>query len=856
MDQNVELRRIPFTVRLTHLSAHQQLGIFVTDSDEVINEQRQIYEPIFRGVPSISPPQYFGSSKQRHLYVMFDSPIFILAQSIAQSHLEVDSIRKRLSFPAPLSPDATILDVMIDQYEHFCLKSLDIHKNPTIPNGFHHTLLQSQLHILPSMVCRDLLKSAMVGLFHGGDIIDSIEYDVKMTCTSRSPSTKNCSSAATGNISHLSKMDFYRQKVRRQKTYFNGNRDEGALVNIFRDLLGNISKYPIDIKFVRMHSISRRPAYTLFSTPLPIISQVEGRVKSDSFEPESTIVEPTRYNHRPKRKKVQSLLPSSYSKSVKKRTTRSSSLSLNSNSTEPITILDSDDDDDEIEVNIIKPTSESTKVIDMDDIDQSFITITKDSSQEEPKLNFVDATPTIAETPYTILPDLTPKYASNNFVFIKSIKNPGYIISIRVVRDATSIMSILRSHIIYVVYVRFGIAYIREDDLQSLEESNSVEIQRKFTFDGVSVTTMDQLRLWPSLYLNDPLINFYMKYIQKKFPSQDIFIFPTYFYSRVSYFDEGGLVYRDNKEQRGKLWQDLKGWTKGIDIFTKSFIVFPINFNKHWSFVLLCNPGQFLRNPLKKPATTRMKTVGITVLDYEDEDNQKATSLLNDSKAESVLMDIPRNDESKTESILMDIPRLNELTHMDEVLEIDQSSEPLHKQSNQDICFEEDERECVNEDAVIEIKLQNNTIDISMSSGSSDDITSADSTLCLLHFDSGKRFKCHTASVVFKIIRKYFHACYEATKEEQYPGRVVDAKSVPGINPDLPQQCNAEDCGVYMLEFMERFLINPSSIDGNAVSIMAKNNGKVPANFWFTPEVAYQKREFMYDLIDTLAKGT
>jgi Ulp1 family protease len=140
-----------------------------------------------------------------------------------------------------------------------------------------------------------------------------------------------------------------------------------------------------------------------------------------------------------------------------------------------------------------------------------------------------------------------------------------------------------------------------------------------------------------------------------------------------------------------------------------------------------------------------------------------------------------------------------------------------------------------------------------MDSGSQTDNT-PDSIPCLIHFDSGKRFKSHSAGGVFRVIRKYFHACYEATKGTQYPGRSVDAKSIPGISPDLPQQGNAEDCGVYMLEFMERLLMNPSSIDRKAIISMEKNNGKVPANFWFTAEVASQKRESIDCLISTLAK--
>ena len=361
----------------------------------------------------------------------------------------------------------------------------------------------------------------------------------------------------------------------------------------------------------------------------------------------------------------------------------------------------------------------------MDDIEQ---TSTSKQAASKDKLKQIHS-PSLASPPsaivyphYMLFPDPIPKFTCNTFVFIASLKIPGYIINIRVVREPTSIITLLRSCIVYDVYVKFGLAYIHEIDLQPINNSTIIK------YDGVIVTQSDQLRLWPSIYLNDSLINFYLKWIKKKYQSQDIFIFPTYFYTRVGYVEEGGVVYKDNKEERGKLWNDVKGWTRDIDIFSKSFILFPIYFHKHWSFVLLCN------------------------------------------------------------------------------------------------------------------------LDVSMDTGSHT------AKPCLIHFDSGKRFKCHTAADIFGVIRRYLYACYEATKEEQYPGRVVDAKSIPGINPNVQQQENAEDCGVYMLEFMERLLINPYSLDDKAIIRMSKNHDKGPGNFWFTVEVAAQKRESIYCLISTLAK--
>jgi hypothetical protein len=55
--------------------------------------------------------------------------------------------------------------------------------------------------------------------------------------------------------------------------------------------------------------------------------------------------------------------------------------------------------------------------------------------------------------------------------------------------------------------MKFGLAYIRAVDLQPLNLSTFIN-QGQLKYDGVIVTPSDQLRLWPSIYLNDSLVNF------------------------------------------------------------------------------------------------------------------------------------------------------------------------------------------------------------------------------------------------------------------------------------------------------------------------------------------------------------
>jgi hypothetical protein len=621
-------------------------------------------------------------------------------------------------------------------------------------------------------------------------------------------------------------MDLFKRHFRRQKTYLSGNRCEYALVSIFRNLVLDPWKFPLDLKILHLISV---PLPVSVHVPVPVLSPL-ARIQQDCTPPRE-IKEETSSNSRPKRIKVQSSsTPSASTKTCKSlRSNKSKQGTNNSHSKEVISI---DSDDDEV---LLVVEEEPKTVINVDAIDNS----TTDTS---PK-NTCDTTPTLDLHPpyqrYTLYPDPIPRYTHSTFVFVRSLRKPGYILDWRIVRETDTVMTLLRPYITYVVYMKFAISFITESDLQPMEESGCKAV----SLDNVIVTTADQLRLWPTIYLNDSLINFYLKWLQREHPSNDIFIFPTYFYSRVSYLEEGGVIYKDNKEQRGKLWNDLKGWTKGIDIFSKSFVLFPINSQKHWSFVLLCYPGHFLRLPFNKGSKNKKQMEVHTLID----DDCKIPTVSN----ESILMHLSSWNETKN-------PMEPRTMDTDAAIVGEGKTETRDNSGAitvEDLtCVENEAAGTRQDESIIDL---NDAVDVDESMESqcpTDDTMSSGLAPCIIHFDSGKRFKSHSASVLFKNIRKYIQACYEATKAEQYPGRVVDGTSIPGLTPDLPQQENAEDCGVYMLEFMERLLINPSSIDCMSIAEMKKRSGKLPLNFWFSKTVPADKREAMYALLDALAQ--
>lgn len=102
---------------------------------------------------------------------------------------------------------------------------------------------------------------------------------------------------------------------------------------------------------------------------------------------------------------------------------------------------------------------------------------------------------------------------------------------------------------------------------------------RSIIVNGHDLSTLD-----PGTCVNDSIINFFMKwlvfqrYVNDK--SINTHVFNTHFMSRLiadGYSDE------------------LKRWVRRIDIFKKSFLIFPCHLSHHWSMLVVVNPGSIMQ---------------------------------------------------------------------------------------------------------------------------------------------------------------------------------------------------------------------------------------------------------------------
>lgn len=106
--------------------------------------------------------------------------------------------------------------------------------------------------------------------------------------------------------------------------------------------------------------------------------------------------------------------------------------------------------------------------------------------------------------------------------------------------------------------------------------------------DGITITNEDVLLLNEENYLNDVLIDFYLKYVyhaQLTTEQQNVtYIFNSFFYTRLTQ-----KMPTDGREaMQGHA--SVAKWTRRVNLFEKDFVLIPINENSHWFLAIICFP--------------------------------------------------------------------------------------------------------------------------------------------------------------------------------------------------------------------------------------------------------------------------
>jgi len=127
-----------------------------------------------------------------------------------------------------------------------------------------------------------------------------------------------------------------------------------------------------------------------------------------------------------------------------------------------------------------------------------------------------------------------------------------------------------------------GSDQVREDDKYSVKHGLGEPWDEPivYPFKGTRRTTVEQhdlIRLDEGEFLNDSIIEFYIRWLWEKLnvSEQQVYIFSTHFYTTLT---------------RNKFnYLAVERWTAKVDIFSRDFAVIPINQALHWYLAIVCN---------------------------------------------------------------------------------------------------------------------------------------------------------------------------------------------------------------------------------------------------------------------------
>ncbi|XP_024146835.1 sentrin-specific protease 6 isoform X3 [Oryzias melastigma] len=371
---------------------------------------------------------------------------------------------------------------------------------------------------------------------------------------------------------------------------------------------------------------------------------------------------------------------------------------------------------------------------------------------------------------------------------------------------------------------------------------------------GITVTNEDLHCLNDGEFLNDVIIDFYLKYLVleklKKDDAQRIHVFSSFFYKRLNQRERRNAPDATSLPIQKRKHNRVKTWTRHVDLFQKDFIFVPINESAHWYLAVICFPGLegpvFEKNPLYCGSTPASSSAPELQSEDSIPDHCRPLSPDGDCLDSSSELESPEAPGGSAEGQSVFNPE-NFGEEAQESLGNGQTepephySSELHRIS---LCYgsgKEDDTYTFSDD-------QSSCQDECSEDGAlAEDGVAADvcglaskpticKQPCILIMDS---LRGPTRSTVVKTLREYLEVEWEVRKGTQ---RSFSKEVMKGSSPRVPQQDNFSDCGVYVLQYVESFFENPLP------------SFHLPMNLseWFPQQRMKTKREEIKELILTL----
>ncbi|XP_065361584.1 uncharacterized protein velo isoform X3 [Calliphora vicina] len=335
---------------------------------------------------------------------------------------------------------------------------------------------------------------------------------------------------------------------------------------------------------------------------------------------------------------------------------------------------------------------------------------------------------------------------------------------------------------------------------------------------GISINTEDYMCLATDQYLNDIIIDFYLKWVHDNVipeaQKERTHIFSTFFYKRLTTLtrhthhdkDGGKLTPAQKRHAR------VQNWTKNVNLFEKDFIVIPINEQSHWFLAIICFPR------LKGPVTFDTNT--------------------------PVELQPIKKTKGKKVSLQIGNTTITPLSKRDSANVLSEICAVGDDDSERDEA-EGDDSDLASEDSDFDNTSSSTTLNSSQPATpivTGTPNTSAHQPIkqpLILIFDS---LAGASRSRVVATLRDYL-TCEYKIKMTGAPLHTFNKDNMPGHCVKVPQQNNFTDCGLYLLQYVEQFFKDPIRDYRVPIKQLAQ---------WFDTLTVTRKREDISNLLQKL----
>ncbi|KAM7357797.1 sentrin-specific protease 6 veloren isoform 2-T7 [Cochliomyia hominivorax] len=334
---------------------------------------------------------------------------------------------------------------------------------------------------------------------------------------------------------------------------------------------------------------------------------------------------------------------------------------------------------------------------------------------------------------------------------------------------------------------------------------------------GIAINTEDYMCLATDQYLNDIIIDFYLKWVHDNVipeaQKERTHIFSTFFYKRLTTLtrhthqdkDGGKLTPAQKRHAR------VQNWTKNVNLFEKDFIVIPINEQSHWFLAIICFPR------LKGPVTFDTNTP-VELQPIKKTKGKKVSLQIGNT----TITPLSKRDSANV---------LSEICGVDDDSERDEA--------------EGDDSDLASEDSDFDNTSSSTTLNNSQPATPIIPGTTTSSAHqpikqpLILIFDS---LAGASRSRVVATLRDYL-TCEYKIKMTDAPLHSFNKDNMPGHCVKVPQQNNFTDCGLYLLQYVEQFFKDPIRDYRVPIKQLAQ---------WFDTLTVTRKREDISNLIQKL----